>query len=105
MGIPCPYPYPGEMLNGTLARISRRAGLPLSEIERLSGYHVRFRHDGAFCMELLAFFDDKFEGRRSIWELACSNTIFPMVMPFAAEKTIKQYNPPVEWPFYSRHTA
>jgi hypothetical protein len=91
MGIPCPYPYPGEMLNGTLARISRRAGLPISEIERLSGYHVRFRHDGAFCMELLAFFDDKFEGRRSIWELACSNTIFPMVMPFAAEKTIKQY--------------
>ncbi len=85
MGIPCPYPYPGEMLNGTLARIRRRAGLPLSEIERLSGYHVRFRHDGAFCMELLAFFDDKFEGRRSIWELACSNTIFPMVMPFAAE--------------------
>lgn len=65
--------------------------MPLSEIERLTGYHVRFRHSGALCPELLAFFGNNLEGRKSIRELACSNTIFPMVMPFAAEKTIEQY--------------
>ena len=77
MGISCLYPYPGEMLSSTVARIVKYTSLSLKQIDRLTGHHLRYRHNGAFCPELLEFFNEMLEDRISVMDLVYSNTIFP----------------------------
>ena len=98
MGISCLYPYPGEMLSSTVARIVKYTSLSLKQIDRLTGHHLRYRHNGAFCPELLEFFNEMLEDRISVMDLVYSNTIFPMVMPFASERTFEQYRQIENWP-------
>lgn len=100
------------MLSGAIARIIEHTSLPLTQIDRLTSRHLRYSHNGAFSSELLGFFYASLElGKRTEAKdvkikktalgLACSNTIFPMVMPFASEKIQKLHDQIENWPSLS----
>ncbi len=97
MGLCCVYPYPGEMLSSAVARIVRYTSLSLVQIDKLTGYNLRYRHNGAFCSELLGFFNEMTEGRLSVIDMVYANTIFPMVMQFASEKIAEQHRQLENW--------
>lgn len=82
-GLPTPRPYPGEMLNSTLARMMRYYDMPYHCLSKLMGFSST-PFNGALSPEIIKFFHFSLDGNVSVKQLLLKNSVMPLLTMFGA---------------------